>query len=158
MERTPPTPFPPHWFTIYRHGRTIGATLQPCTALIQAHEWRLFPDSLRHADMVPLFESLKSEPEMCSLIICYVDSLESAHDLMDAARCALAQFDDKTRDRLFGPTPVPPTEADKPREPLPLGHPDSFTMDELREHLQLEQSESPVPYGKDHQHPQGKKP
>lgn len=127
--------FPPHWFTLYRQGTIIGATLQPCTCVVNATSWRLFPDSLRVSDLIPIMESLAHEPSHCSLVLCYVDSIDSAHYLMEAARVALAAFDDATRDRLFGPAPVPPGEAEKPREPLPPDHPDSFSMEALKAHL-----------------------
>lgn len=128
-------PLPPHWFTIFRQGTIIGATLQPCTCVVNATSWRLFPDSLRVSDLIPIMESLAKEPSHCSLVITYVDSIDSAHYLMEAARVALAAFDDATRERLFGPKPVPPGEAERPREPLPPGHPDSYSMDALRAHL-----------------------
>jgi hypothetical protein len=130
-----PIPFPPHWFTVYRAGTIIGATLQPANCLVQATSWRLYPESLRTSDLVNVLESLAREPANCSLVIAYVDCIDSAHYLMESARVALAAFDDATRDRLFGQAPVPPTEADMPREALPAGHPDSFSMDELRKTL-----------------------
>lgn len=133
-----PIPFPPHWFTVYRSGTVIGATLQPANCLVQATSWRLYPESLRTSDLVAVFESLAKEPANCSLVVCYVDSIDSAHYLMESARVALAAFDDKTRDRLFGPPVVPPTEADQPKPALPPGHPDSFSMDELRKTLGVE--------------------
>lgn len=142
-------PIPPHWFTVYRQGPVIGATLQPCTCVVNATSWRLFPDSLRVSDLIPVFESLAKEPSHCSLVIAYVDTIDSAHYLMEAARVALAAFDDDTRDRLFGPPVVPPTEADQPREPLPPGHPDSFSMEALRAALG---EKPPVPFGT-HYHP-----
>lgn len=128
-------PFPPHWFTVYRAGTVIGCTLQPANCLVPATSWRLYPDSLRTSDMIHILEALAKEPSNCSLVIAYVDSIDSAHYLMESARVALAAFDDATRDRLFSPPPVPPTEADKPREALPPGHPDSFTMEALRTEL-----------------------
>lgn len=128
-------PFPPHWFTVYRAGSIIGATLQPVNCLVQATSWRLYPDSLRTSDLIHVLEALAKEPAHCSLVIAYVDSIDSAHYLMEAVRVALAAFDDATRDRLFGPPVVPPTEAEKPREALPPGHPDSFPMEALRREL-----------------------
>lgn len=138
-----PPPFPPHWFTVYRAGATVGFTLQPCSCLIQASSWRLYPESLRHWDLVSVIDSLQREPAHCSLVLSYVDSIDSAHYLMDSAKAALKCFDDATRERLFGPAPVPPTEADKPREALPPGHPDSFSMEDLKK--TLEQSSGGTP-------------
>jgi len=84
---------------------------------------------------VSILESLAKEPTHCSLVLTYVDTIDSAHYLMEAGRVALAAFDGPTRDRLFSPPPVAPTEADQPKEPLPPGHPDSFPMAALREEL-----------------------
>jgi len=128
-------PFPPHWFTIFRAGTEIGVTLQPCSTLINANQWRLFPEGLRTSDLVSILESLAKEPDNCSLVLAYVDTIDSAHYLMESGRVALAAFDGPTRDHLFSRPVVSPSEADRPTAPLPPGHPDSFPMEALREEL-----------------------
>lgn len=129
------TPFPPHWFAVYRIGASVVFQLTPCNVAVPTASWRLFPDGLRTTDLAYLVESLAKEPENIQLVLCYVDSIDSAVYLMESARTTLALMKYGMAE-LFKPAP-PLRVADLGRPPAeaPPGDPDTFTMEELKAEL-----------------------
>lgn len=130
--------FPPHWFIMSKSGLSIHFSMVPCgSASIQSTQWRLFPDGLRALDLAELVPMLATVPDHHALVICYVDTIDTAHYLMECCRTVLACYTEEDRKKLFGPEKPPfAPDAQAPTEPLPAGHADSFSMDHLRDELE----------------------
>lgn len=131
--------FPAHWFGVSRSGTIVTFGIVPCTCTVDANQWRLYPDGLRTHDLIEIVATLKSEPQGMMLILAVVPSLSDAVYLMESARMALQAWDLAAREKAFGSPVIPPptTGPTVPSEPLPAGHPDSYSMDDLRADLQL---------------------
>ncbi len=136
----PVAPFPPHWFTVSRAGAVISFELMPCANMVSAVQWRLYDEGLRTVDVVEAVELLRTCPRIHTLVLAYVDTIDAAHYYMESGRMALGAWDGHARERAFGDPidpPKPAGEASQAAEPLPAGHPDSYSMDDLRASLQL---------------------
>ncbi len=131
--------FPAHWFGVSRIGTQVVFGMVPATCMVTATQWRLYPEGLRVSDMGNIVASLKSEPQGVMLILAVVETVGEAVYLMEAARICLRAWDDEVCAAHFAApiTPPPKTGPTVPSEPLPPGHPDSYSMDDLRADLQL---------------------
>ena len=139
----PPDKFPPHWLMLFRINTSIIFQLQPCNVVIPAAQWRLFPDGLRALDIAEIIPMLAKVPSHHALVICYVDSIDSAHYLMEACNAAVSFYDSDAREKLFNPNPQTHAPGPTiPSEPLPAGHPDSFPMDALRSELAMKPNDN----------------
>lgn len=148
-------PMPPHWFAMSRSGITIKFGLLPCNVTMDSSQWLLYPDSLRVSDLHHAVELLKKVPDNTTLILAYVDTIDTAHYLMESGRMVLDAWTLEDRTKAFAPPIQPPAppgagEASQPAEPLPDGHPDSFSMDQLRAELD---GKPRVPFGEFYNEP-----
>lgn len=144
MEPTPTAPFPPHWLVLARNGTHVAASLVPCSMMaVQATEWHTC--ELRDGEYPYILEELAKRGERSALVLDYVNNLDQAHHYMISWGVYLRhQLTAEMRAELFAPSPpVPMTDNAQPAEPLPAGHPDSFSMDELKHQLEASSGGNP---------------
>lgn len=126
--------FPPHFAVASHNGPSVTFSIVPIgQASINSNQWYFYAEGIRSSDFLDIIKLLTTLPNNFTVVVCLIESIDDAHYFLENGRSILEHCTYEERVDMFtdkshphAPDPI------KPSEPLPPGHPDSFSMSDLQ--------------------------